>query len=119
MCCVNTHAVRVAKGTSGRCVVQEARFHVTNRSSHVLCALGAGKKPWNDIIPPVNTNKRYGFNHGFEVVQDFVHPSINYVPPVDLLLACSTSQQPADRERVKNTQNISTAQSRQMTMCWQ
>ena len=32
------------------------------------------KKPCNDDSP-VNTNKRYGFNHGFKVVRtDLVHP---------------------------------------------
>ena len=31
------------------------------------------KKPWSDDSS-VNTNKRYGFNHGFQVVQDIVHP---------------------------------------------
>ena len=31
------------------------------------------KKPWKDDCP-VNTNERYGFNRGFQVVQYFVHP---------------------------------------------
>ena len=35
-------------------------------------------KAWNDDFP-VNTNTRYGFNPGFNVVEDFVHPQYVHV----------------------------------------